>query len=459
MKKVSGSRNDYKTISRRRFFGVGGAVVAGGAFHESILKRSAIGQDVSDNKLSIKGYRILGRTGFKVSDIAMGGTRNENSRVVNYAYESGVNYFDTGESYINGRSENIIGEALKLMDRKKIFITTKIRISDKDTEETVLDRFQKCQERLQTDYIDAFYMHGVTDITLLNHEGFHSAVGKLKADGRLKYIGLSCHGPQGSEGTSMEDVLCAAAEDGRFDLMLLVYSFMNKEAGEKVLKVCKKNNIGTTAMKTAPGVLKVIPFDPENPTEEQARTVKRLKERGLSEERIHERMQRRSVRSKETAEKTKPFVEKYGIKSDEQLWIASIQWVLNNPDMHTVCVSFSSFDQIDKIIPVSGTKLSHVNADFLKEYKRVFNNQYCRHGCNMCVERCPYDLPVSTIMRYAYYFKHQAREKYAMSKYRDMKRWNASHCTTCSAPCINACPHGLDVRAQLLNAHSMLTFA
>jgi predicted aldo/keto reductase-like oxidoreductase len=166
-----------------------------------------------------------------------------------------------------------------------------------------------------------------------------------------------------------------------------------------------------------------------------------------------------SVRFKKTVEKTKPFVEKYGITSDEQLRIASIQWVLNNPDMHTLCVSFSSFDQIDKIIPVSGTKLSHVNSDFLKEYKRVFNNQYCRHGCNVCVERCPYDLPVNTIMRYAYYFKHQAREKYAMSKYRDMNGWNASHCAECSAPCIDACPHGLDVRAQLLNAHSILTFA
>ena len=70
--------------------------------------------------------------------------------------------------------------------------------------------------------------------------------------------------------------------------MLLIYSFMNKEAGEKVLAVCKKKNIGTTAMKTTPGVLKAAPYDPENPTDEQARMIKRMK--GMSEESIHERM-------------------------------------------------------------------------------------------------------------------------------------------------------------------------
>ncbi len=67
----------------------------------------------------------------------------------------------------------------------------------------------------------------------------------------------------------------AAVEDGRFDLMLLSYNFMNKDEAEKVLKACKAANIGTTAMKTAPGAVDLPPFDPENPTGRLAQVHRR----------------------------------------------------------------------------------------------------------------------------------------------------------------------------------------
>ena len=50
--------------------------------------------------------------------------------------------------------------------------------------------------------------------------------------------------------------------------------------------------------------------------------------------------------------------------------------------------------------------------------KGLFDDQYCRHGCNSCMQACPHHLPVSTIMRYAYYFEHQGREKEAIIKYK-----------------------------------------
>ena len=61
-------------------------------------------------------------------------------------------------------------------------------------------------------------------------------------------------------------------EDGRFDLMLMAYNFMNRDRGNRVLAACKKKNIGTTAMKTKPGTIEIDPFDPENPSEVYALT-------------------------------------------------------------------------------------------------------------------------------------------------------------------------------------------
>jgi predicted aldo/keto reductase-like oxidoreductase len=62
-------------------------------------------------------------------------------------------------------------------------------------------------------------------------------------------------------------------------------------------------------------------------------------------------------------------------------------------------------------------------------------------------------------MRYAYYFECQGREKEAMSKYARLKGCDASMCAVCKAPCTKTCPHGMDIRSHLMQAHSLLTLA
>ena len=147
------------------------------------------------------------------------GAGASDSNLVRYAYDLGINYFDTAESYGNGEHERVIGGAMEHMDRKKIFITTKLEIKEEDTEQTLMERYAKCLERLKTPYADALFMHAVSAVDTVKNEAFHAAVAKLKASERLKHGGISCHGPRGEEGDSMEKVLLAAVEDGRFDLM------------------------------------------------------------------------------------------------------------------------------------------------------------------------------------------------------------------------------------------------
>jgi len=458
MARNTNTANNSGSISRRNFVKFGSAALVGSTLKLSPFDSITTRQDEAAMP-KIKEYRILGRTGFKVSDIGMGTTRVRDANVIRYALDHGINYLDTAEGYGNGRAERLIGKVLKNFDRKKIFITSKIHFGANETEQSILNRFRNCLQRLRTDYIDAFYMHNVTDVNLLNHAAFHSATQKLKAEGRLRFIGLSSHGPKRGKGDSMEKVLLAAAEDGRFDLMLMVYNFMNKDVGNKVLAACKKNNVGTTAMKTAPGVLKIDDFDPENLTEEQQKSLQRMISQGRSRKQALERLKSRFQSKQESYEKTKPFVEKYNITTEQDLRRISIHWVAQNPDMHTTCVSFADFELVDRIVPISGTKLSRAEIDFLEQYKFAFNDQYCRHGCNACAEACPDHLPVSTIMRYAYYFASQGREKEAMQKYAALKDWNAAKCFGCQAPCLGSCPFGVDIQAQLSYAHSLLNWA
>ncbi|HID38134.1 MAG TPA: hypothetical protein EYP36_01290 [Calditrichaeota bacterium] len=444
-----------KSYSRRSFLQVSGGMVATGVL--SPLKPTEASLDREEDTPKIKTYRILGRTGFKVSDIGMGTGGLDDPNLVRYAYDKGVNYFDTAESYGNGNSERRIGEAMPHLKRENIFITTKLVLKSDETARSIISRFEKSLARMQTEYADCLYMHSIKEVKLINHAGFHQAVKQLKSEGRLRFAGISSHGPSKKTQDSMEKVLTTAAEDGRFDVMLFVYGFMNKEAGDKILEACKKNNVGTTAMKISPGFVKVDPFDPQNPTPEQQKLLKRMMERGTSEEKAVKRLKERTEKRMKELEEYKPFYEKYGVKTNEQLRKTTIRWVLGDERMHTICVSLRSFDLIDLVIPLSGTRLSAKDSEFLHRYGQIFNNSYCRHACNICQSVCPLEIPVSSIMRYTYYALMQGREKEALQKYAGLGNKNADNCLTCDGYCNAACPYGVEAQANLLQAHAVLT--
>jgi predicted aldo/keto reductase-like oxidoreductase len=117
------------------------------------------------------------------------------------------------------------------------------------------------------------------------------------------------------------------------------------------------------------------------------------------------------------------------------------------------------FEEVDRFVALSGSRMELAERRFLEDYRLAHNNLYCRHGCSDCLGTCPEGLPVSTIMRYCYYFTGQGREKEAMGKYARLGDENGARCLGCDAPCTGSCPHDIDIRANLLAAHSLLTLA
>jgi predicted aldo/keto reductase-like oxidoreductase len=137
----------------------------------------------------------------------------------------------------------------------------------------------------------------------------------------------------------------------------------------------------------------------------------------------------------------------------------AIKWVLQNDDMHAVCVRMRSFEDVDRFAALSGSKMELAERRFLDEFRLAHGGLYCRHGCAECLGTCSAGLPVSTIMRYSYYFTGQGREKEAMGRYARLGEASGARCMGCNAPCDGACPHGVDIRANMLSAHSLLTLA
>lgn len=105
-----------------------------------------------------------------------------------YALKNGINHIDTSESYSGGKSEKLIGEAIKNFDRDKIFIATKVREWNLTYDNII---FSCCNslKRLQTDYVDLFYIHKQTKD--VNIENICKALNYLLAKGLIRNVGLS----------------------------------------------------------------------------------------------------------------------------------------------------------------------------------------------------------------------------------------------------------------------------
>ena len=400
----------------------------------------------------IREYRTLGRTGFKASDLGAGDF--EDIGPFRLLLDSGVNYIDTSEDY--GSHGRLIGEAVKDRDRSSLFISSKLladrsirRIGKEDiTKEGFIRRTQRIMEALQTDYLDCLMISSPGTAETLKCEGFHAAAEQLKREGKIRFVGVSHHGSQWwaqKPLEPMEKVLLAAAEDGRFDVMLLAYNFLKEDMSERVLEVCGQKKIGTTLMKTDP----IRTYHRTKSWLERHRTSKGKK---LSEEELEN-----LARMEKKVENAQEFIKRYNLKSDKEIRDAAIRFVLSNPNVNTVCFTVMNYEEAQEYLKLSGTRLEPREKALLSAYKKECGSLYCRHACGLCEPACPHQVPVNTIMRYDHYFISQGREKHAMAKYAALDTHNADKCQGCTGYCQTACPYGVPVQALLAAAHQTLT--
>jgi len=438
----------YPRISRRGFMqsSLSAAAGLGLAGENKLFGRSR--REPPTEKYAIKEYRILGRTGFKVSDIGFGAGNLTDPALFATALDAGVNYIDTAEHYARGNSERTIGQVIKDRDRKQLFITGKLNFGmGKSTKEGLKERALKCLERLQTDYLDCLMIHMTPSIDQIKHEGYHEAVRELKAEGRVKFTGLSNHGIEhrltGFIKDPMDQVILAAADDGRFDVVLFTYNFIQREPGTKILKACRDKNMGATLMKT----------NPVRTYNDIRDMYARMRERG----RVTDSADKIISQYRSRADMAVAYAKKYGLSGDKEVQSAAIKFCLSNPDVHSVCATMNTFEDLEFFISLSGEKLEPVEEGMLADYESFSGSLYCRHACGKCEPACPQEVPVNTIMRYQHYFMSQGREKHAMEKYAALHRADAEGCADCEGSCEAACPFGVSVQGLLMAAHLTLS--
>ncbi|MBW8004068.1 MAG: aldo/keto reductase [Planctomycetes bacterium] len=256
-----------KQISRKGFLSKASAgLLAGSIFREKRLNL------FETQNMAKEPYRMLGRTGIKVTPVGFGASRTMEPMLLKGAFNAGINFIDTGRSYFNGQNEVMVGKVIKGM-RKEVIIQSKLKLPLREIGEPLdtdaaHDRIihlmqsalTESLKALQTDYIDILLIHGADSVDIISHDAvmefFHSAKGK----GQIRACGFSSHSNQ-------IELLKATNKSRLYDVAMIPYthkgSYTHSNSGsynewdqpvlEKELEKAEKNNIGIVAMKTCSG--------------------------------------------------------------------------------------------------------------------------------------------------------------------------------------------------------------
>ncbi|MBO5420279.1 MAG: aldo/keto reductase [Bacteroidales bacterium] len=152
----------------------------------------------SGDKVSILGYGCMRWPMIKNDDGQDVVDQETTNRLVDYAIEHGVNYFDTAPVYLQGQSETATGTALKRHPRNSYFIATKLSNFSNHSRENSIAMYRKSFENLQTDYIDYYLLHNISGMAAFKRRFVDNGVLDFLLEerkaGRIRNLGFSFHG-------------------------------------------------------------------------------------------------------------------------------------------------------------------------------------------------------------------------------------------------------------------------
>jgi len=356
--------------------------------------------DAGQETPRIRTYTPLGKTGLKYSDVGFGAINMLNPNVLRYAYDCGVNHFDTAEVYMRTHSETYLGQALKDV-RDKVYITTKhLTQRPEDMNRTaIIQRVEESLKRLQTDYLDVALWHSVDDASFLDNAEMMAAYSQLKKDGKVRHVGFSTHNAAAT--------LPRALEMDFWEVVLIIYNHMEGPKIESIVQKVHDKGIGTIAMKVFAG-----------------------NQQGSLQSLLNDRMNYSQ---------------------------AAIRWTLGNPAIDCCIVTMSTFSHVEEYVAASGKPLQRKDLQVIHKYRREADTTYCRVSCRDCLQACPYGVAVNDVLRYAMYYEHYGMQRDAMQYYADLGEGQQPvRCADCHAPCQAACPHRLQVKERLLRSRALL---
>jgi uncharacterized protein len=339
--------------------------------------------------------------------------QDETKRMIDYAIDHGVNYFDTAYVYHGGKSEAVLGKLLKPY-RDRVLIATKLPVflaKERDDFERILNEQLK---RLETDHLDVYLLHGLNAQTWQNSKdlGVLAFADQIKKDGRVRRVGFSFH--------DTIAVFKDIADAYDWDLCQIQYNYLDEQyqAGTEGLAYAAARGLGVVVMEPLRGgKLAKVPAP-----------VARLLE----------------------SSPTKRQPAEWGLR-----------WVWNHPEVATVLSGMSSFDQVRENIGFAegGVAGSLTGPDLaLIEEVRTTYRSLLKVDCTGCAYCMPCPSGVNIPMNFFFYNEAVTfKDPTGAMVYKEFMtpEQRASACTGCGE-CEEKCPQHIPIREELEKAHATL---
>lgn len=226
-------------------------------------------------------YRRLGKSGLKVSEICLGtmtfghgADGAESERMVHLAWDAGVNFFDTANSYGEGESEVLLGKALKGRRRDAIVATKFFNPMGKGPNDSGMSRVHIMQaiddslKRLQMEYVDIYYIHHVDTQTPL--EEMLRALDDLVHQGKVRYT--ACSNYQAwrlSEALSLSNSLNLA----QFVCYQPLYNLVVRDIEQELVPLCEHKGLGIVVWSPLAGGFLSGKYKPGERTRSESRSA------------------------------------------------------------------------------------------------------------------------------------------------------------------------------------------
>lgn len=291
-------------------------------------------------------YRKLGRTGLLVSEVCLGtmtfGNQIDEATSINlikWAVDHGVNFIDTADLYVEGKTEQIVGKALKGM-RDQVVLATKAGAwkSGPTVNDIGLSRkfIMKCVEdslrRLDVDYVDVYYAHKPESVTPIDET--LRAMDGLVRQGKVRHIACSNFWSwQLAKSLWMSDKLNLA----RFECIQPPYNLLVRDIEQELLPFCASESVGVAVFNPLAAGLLTGKHDPAKAPEKSTRFSNAL----LGKVYYARYWQDANFGA---VGKIKELCQKSG-KSMAQFALA---WILKNPAITSVICGSNSVEQLEE---------------------------------------------------------------------------------------------------------------
>ena len=321
-------------------------------------------------------YKQLGRTGLFVSEICLGamtfggddrgiwgmvGTlgQGEVDRIVGRALEAGVNFIDTADVYAFGRSEQLVGQALKTLGvaRKDVVIATKVYgemgtgPNDRGASRGhIMDSIQASLERLQTDHVDLYQIHGNDAVTPI--EETLRALDDVARQGLVRYIGVS-------NWAAWRIAKAVGVSDhrgyARFETVQSYYSIAGRDLEREIVPMMQSEGVGLLVWSPLAGGLLSGKFGPGSNGPEGARRT------------TFDFPPVDKDRAWKCVDAMRGVAEKHGVSVAR----VALAYVLHKPFVTTVIIGAKTMEQLDDNLEAAKLELSTDDMKTLDEVSKL----------------------------------------------------------------------------------------